>query len=154
MKFLIQFLIIIAFSFAGELLHFLLPLPIPASIYGIILLFVALELKLIKVKDIRETSGFLIAVMPVMFIPAAVGLIDSWQAIASAWLQYIVVTVVSTFVVMGVSGWITQAVIRRNKKMVVMKGEVKALQTEVSTIEGEMAAMEEKMINEEKEAGR
>lgn len=124
MKFLIQFLIIIAFSFAGELLHFLLPLPIPASIYGIILLFAALELKLIKVKDIRETSGFLIAIMPVMFIPAAVGLIDSWHAIASAWLQYIVVTVVSTFVVMGVSGWITQAVIRRNKKAVAAKVKV------------------------------
>lgn len=121
MKFLIQFLIIIAFSFAGELLHFLLPLPIPASIYGIILLFAALELKLIKVKDIRETSGFLIAIMPVMFIPAAVGLIDSWHAIASAWLQYIVVTVVSTFVVMGVSGWITQVVIRRNKKVASLK---------------------------------
>jgi len=118
MKILIQFLIIIAFSFAGELLHFLLPLPIPASIYGIVLLFAALELKLIKVRQIRETSGFLIAIMPVMFIPAAVGLIDSWQAIGNAWLQYIVVTVVSTFVVMGVSGWITQAVIRRGKKPV------------------------------------
>lgn len=116
MKFLIQFLIIIAFSFAGELLHFLLPLPIPASIYGIVLLFAALELKLIKVRQIRETSSFLIAIMPVMFIPAAVGLIDSWQAIGDAWLQYIVVTVVSTFVVMGVSGWITQTVIRRGKK--------------------------------------
>ena len=114
MKFLIQFLIIIAFSFAGELLHFLLLLPIPASIYGIILLFAALELKWIKVKDIRETSSFLIAVMPVMFIPAAVGLIDSWQAIGNSWLQYIVVTVVSTFIVMGVSGWITQMVIRKN----------------------------------------
>ena len=124
MKFLIQFLIIIAFSFAGELLHFLLPLPIPASIYGIILLFAALELKLIKVKDIRETSGFLIAIMPVMFIPAAVGLIDSWHAIASAWLQYIVVTVVSTFVVMGVSGWITQMVIRRGKKTAAAKVKV------------------------------
>ena len=104
MKFLIQFLIIIAFSFAGELLHFLLPLPIPASIYGIILLFLALETKLIKVKHIRETSSFLIAIMPVMFIPAAVGLIDSWQDIGNAWFQYIVVTVVSTFVVMGASG--------------------------------------------------
>ena len=104
MKLLIQFLIIIAFSFAGELLHYLLPLPIPASIYGIVLLFAALELKVIKVKHIRETSSFLIAVMPVMFIPAAVGLIDSWHSIASAWLQYIVVTVVSTFVVMAVSG--------------------------------------------------
>ena len=112
MKFLIQFLIIIAFSFAGELLHYLLPLPIPASIYGIVLLFVAL----VKVKHIRETSGFLIAIMPVMFIPAAVGLIDSWQSIAGAWLQYIVVTVVSTFVVMGASGWITQFVIRKGKE--------------------------------------
>lgn len=115
MKYLIQFLIIIAFSFAGELLHYCLPLPIPASIYGIILLFAALELKWIKVKDIRETSSFLIAVMPVMFIPAAVGLIDSWQAIGNSWLQYIVVTVVSTFIVMGVSGWITQMVIRKNR---------------------------------------
>ena len=118
MKFLIQFLIIIAFSFAGELLHYCLPLPMPASIYGIILLFLALELKVLKGKDIRETSSFLIAVRPVRFIPAAVGLIDSWHAIANAWLQYIVVTVVSTFVVMAASGWITQFVIRRGKMKV------------------------------------
>lgn len=115
MKFLIQFMIIIAFSFLGELLHCILPLPIPASIYGIVLLFVALELKWVKVKDIRETSSFLIAVMPVMFIPAAVGLIDSWKSIGNSWLEYIIVTVLTTFVVMGVSGWITQFVIQRNK---------------------------------------
>ena len=114
MKYLIQFLIIIAFSFMGELLHYCLPLPIPASIYGIV--FMALELKWIKVKDIRETSSFLIAVMPVMFIPAAVGLIDSWSAISNAWLQYVVVTIVSTFVVMGVSGVLTQYVIRKGKE--------------------------------------
>ena len=104
MKFLIQFLIIIAFSFLGELLHYCLPLPIPASIYGIVLLFIALELKWVKVKDIRETSSFLIAVMPVMFIPAAVGLIDSWASVSQAWFQYIIVTVISTFIEMGVSG--------------------------------------------------
>lgn len=115
MKFLIQFMIIIAFSFLGELLHYILPLPIPASIYGIVLLFVALELKWVKVKDIRETSSFLIAVMPVIFIPAAVGLIDSWKSIGNSWLEYIIVTVLTTFVVMGVSGWITQFVIQRNK---------------------------------------
>lgn len=116
MKFLLQFLIIIAFSFLGELLHFWLPLPIPASIYGIVLLFVALEMKWVKVKDIRETSSFLIAVMPVMFIPAAVGLIDSWQAISDAWLRYIVVTVLTTFIVMAVSGALTQFVIRKGKE--------------------------------------
>ena len=115
MKYLIQFLIIIAFSFAGELLHYCLPLPIPASVYGIILLFLALEMKWVSVKDIRETSAFLIAVMPVMFIPAAVGLMDSWKSIGNSWLAYIVVTVVSTFVVMGVSGKVTQGVIRAHK---------------------------------------
>lgn len=121
MKYLIQFLIIIAFSFMGELLHFCLPLPIPASIYGIVLLFVALEMKWVKVKDIRETSGFLIAVMPVMFIPAAVGLIDSYKAIGNSWFAYIVVTVLSTFIVMGVSGLVTQKVIRRGKGKKVKK---------------------------------
>lgn len=121
MKFLIQFLIIIAFSFAGELLHFCLPLPIPASIYGIVLLFLALELKVVKVRDIRETSSFLIAIMPVMFIPAAVGLMDSWHAIAGMWLKYIIVTVVSTFVVMAVAGWLTQSIIRHGKKAAAAK---------------------------------
>lgn len=121
MKFLIQFLIIIAFSFAGELLHFCLPLPIPASIYGIVLLFLALELKVVKVRDIRETSSFLIAIMPVMFIPAAVGLMDSWHAIAGMWLKYIIVTVVSTFVVMAVAGWLTQSIIRHGKKTAAAK---------------------------------
>lgn len=115
MKYLLQFLVIIAFSFLGELLHYCLPLPIPASIYGIVLLFVALELKWVKVKDIRETSSFLIAVMPVMFIPAAVGLIDSYKSIGNSWIAYIVVTVLSTFIVMGVSGYITQLVIRSAK---------------------------------------
>lgn len=116
MKYLIQFLIVIAFSFMGELLHFCLPLPIPASIYGIVLLFLALEMKWVKVKDIRETSSFLIAVMPVMFIPAAVGLIDSYKSIGNAWFAYIIVTVLSTFVVMGVSGYVTQLVIRSKDK--------------------------------------
>ena len=116
MKLLIQFLIIIAFSFAGELLHNLIPLPVPASIYGLAILFTALAGGILSLDKVKETGYFLIEVMPLMFIPAAVGLIDSWHSIASAWLQYIVVTVVSTFVVMAVSGWFTQFVIKRGKE--------------------------------------
>ncbi len=115
MKYVIQFMIIIGFSFIGEFLHYILPLPIPASIYGIVLLFAALELKVLKVNDIREVSSFLIAVMPMMFIPAAVGLVNSWDIISSSLLKYIIVTFVTTFVVMGVSGLVTQTVIRRGK---------------------------------------
>lgn len=116
MKFISQFIIIIAFTFIGELLHFFIPLPIPASIYGIALLFICLMMKWIKVAEIRETSTFLIAIMPVMFIPAAVGLIDSWAAIRSHILQYAIVTIVSTFVVMGAAGRVTQRLVHSNKK--------------------------------------
>lgn len=113
MKYVIQFLVIIAFSFVGEVLHHFIPLPIPASIYGIVLLFAALELRVVRVRQIREVSSFLIAVMPVMFIPAAVGLIDSWAAIGSRWLEYVIVMVVTTFIVMAAAGWATQYFIRR-----------------------------------------
>ena len=121
MKYIIQFLIIIAFSFLGEVFHFLIPLPIPASIYGILFLFTALMMKWIKVNQGREVSTLLISVMPMMFIPAAVGLIDSWCIIKSHLLTYIIVTVVSTFIVKGTSGFVTQYIIRRDK----MKGEKK-----------------------------
>ena len=116
MRYVIQLFIIICFSFAGELLHSVLPFPIPASIYGIILLFLALELKLLKVKQIREVSTTLIISMPVMFVPPAVGLVSSWENIRENWAEYIFITFASTFVVMAAAGWTTQMVIRWKKK--------------------------------------
>ncbi len=113
MRYVFQLLIIICFSFAGEILHRVLPLPLPASIYGIILLYAALELKIIKVRQIREVSTTLIMAMPVMFIPPAVGLLNTWEEIQDIWPQYLLITVLSTFIVMAGAGWMTQAVIRR-----------------------------------------
>lgn len=117
MKYLKQFGIIIGISFVGEILHRVIPLPVPASIYGIVLLFVLLESKILPIDSVRETGKFLVEIMPVMFIPAAVGLIDSWNLIQNAWLSYLIVTLLSTCVVMVVTGRVTQRVIRskRNK---------------------------------------
>lgn len=113
MKYVMQFLLIIAFSFVGELLHALLPVPIPASIYGILLLFAALELKIVRVRQIREVSSFLIGIMPIMFIPAAVGLMDSWHIIETHWLSYVVLIVVTTVVVMAAAGYATQLLLKK-----------------------------------------
>ena len=115
MRLLKQFLIIIAFSFAGEILHALLPLPVPASIYGIVLLFVALERKWVKVTDIDKSCAFLIEIMPIMFIPAAVGLLKSWDAVKDSIAEYAAVTVISTITVMYAAGAVAQAIIRRHK---------------------------------------
>ena len=116
MKYIKQFLIIITVSFIGEILNRLIPLPIPASIYGIILMFLALELKIIPLDSVKETGKFLIEIMPIMFVPAAVGLLTSWEILRPSWVEYLVITVVTTFVVMAVSGWVTQALMRLKKK--------------------------------------
>lgn len=116
MKYLKQFLIIAAVSFAGELLKWLIPLPISASVYGVVLMFLCLDLHIIKVEDVRETALFFIEIMPVMFIPAAVGLMESWSLIRSSWASYLVITVISTVIVMGVSAMVTQTVRKFEKK--------------------------------------
>ncbi len=79
MKYLKQFGIILAFSFLGEVLNYILPLPVPASIYGIVLLFICLMSGLLHVEDVAVSGYFLIEIMPIMFIPATVGLINSWS---------------------------------------------------------------------------
>ena len=80
MKYIRQFLWILLFSFAGELLKFVIPLPVPASIYGLLLLLLALVTGILRLESVKETSKFLIEIMPLMFNPAAVGLLDSWEA--------------------------------------------------------------------------
>ena len=116
MKYLKQFGIILILSFAGELLNLLIPLPIPASIWGFALMFVCLQTGFLKLDYFKDTAIFLIEIMPLMFIPAAVGLMESWGIIRAKIIPYLVITVLSTFLVMAAAGKITQAVIRRDRK--------------------------------------
>ena len=116
MKYLKQVGIILTISFIGEILYRVIPLPIPAGIYGIILLFLALECKVVKLDQVKDVSLFLIEIMPVLFIPSAVGLMTDWGIIKDNWLIYITITVVTTLLVMVASGWVTQLVLRLKKK--------------------------------------
>ena len=116
MNILRQFSIILIISLIGEALSFLIPLPIPASIYGIALLFLLLCTGALRVESVRTVSSFLIAIMPVMFIPAGVGLMESFGLLLPALPAYIFITLFSTLAVMVVSGLATQAVIRKKNK--------------------------------------
>ena len=100
----------------GEILKAVLPLPIPASIYGMVLLFVALLSGLIKLDQVRDTGKFLIEIMPVMFVPAGVGLMSSWGVLAPVLLPVSIITVITIFTVMGATGVISQFIIRRSKR--------------------------------------
>ena len=111
-----QFTIIIFLSFLGEILHTLIPFPIPASIYGIMILFVLLERKVLRIDDIREVSDFLIFVMPLLFIPSAVGLIDVWDELRASLTAYVTIIIAVTLIVMVATGRITQWFLQNQKE--------------------------------------
>lgn len=116
MKYLRQLLIILIFSFIGEVLHAVIPIQMPASIYGLVLLFVSLLTGLVKLPQVHETARFLIEIMPLMFIPAGVGLIESWGELKPILLPVILLLIVSTVLVMGVSGQVTQQIMHHKKE--------------------------------------
>ena len=114
MKYVKQFFIIMTISFAGEVIHHFIPLPIPASIYGMVILFTLLELGIVKPVHIKETCNLLIQAMPLMFIPAGVGLLEKWGYISNIWWPVMITLAISTLVVMAISGWVTQLVNRHS----------------------------------------
>lgn len=116
MKFLRQFIIILIISFIGELLKYILPLPVPASIYGMVILFVGLLAGLIKLENVREAGRFLIEIMPIMFIPAGVGVMASWGVLSPILVPVAVIIVVALITVMAVTGRLAQMIIRFDKK--------------------------------------
>lgn len=113
MKFLRQFMIILLLSFLGEVLKMFIPLPIPASVYGLVLMLLCLVTGILKTSQVKEAAFFLIEIMPVMFIPAAAGLIDSWKVLQPLLLPILVITVVITIFVMVVTGKIAQMIARK-----------------------------------------
>lgn len=116
MKYLSQFGIILAISFVGEVLNRIIPLPIPASIYGMVLLFVGLLSGVVKLSSVKDTGKFLIEIMPLLFIPATVGLIESWALMQDFLVAIIVISLVTTVVVAAAAGRITQYIINRKTK--------------------------------------
>lgn len=113
MKYIKQFGIILAISFIGEVCNQCISLPIPASIYGLVILFVGLMAGIIRLEDVKETGRFLIEIMPLMFIPAAVGLLESWGILQPIWAPIICITLLTTIIVMAITGRITQRLLQR-----------------------------------------
>lgn len=103
-------------SLLGELLRILIPLPIPASVYGLVLMLVALTTGMLKVHQVKAAADFLIEIMPVMFIPAGVGLLDSWPALQPVWIPVVLITLLTTIIVMAVTGQVAQKIIRKGEK--------------------------------------
>ena len=99
---------IFGFSLLGEALNRLIPLPIPAAVYGLVLLFIALCLKLVRVEQIDKVSSFLLMILPVLFVSPAVNLMESWDILAPHVLAISLLVVSSTVLVFAIAGVISQ----------------------------------------------
>ena len=113
MKYFRQILLIMLFTCLGELLHAWIPVPIPASIYGIVLLFLALSTKIVKVEAIADAGSFLVSILPILFVAPLVSLLDYWSAIKDALVPIFFIILASTLLVFGLSGRVTQWLMER-----------------------------------------
>ena len=107
-KYLFQFARILAFCFLGEFCHAVLPLPIPASIYGLVLLLAALLLGLVQLDDVKEVGLFLTGIFPLLFVPAAAGVMELGSQLLNLLLPAVLAIVPITVLVMAVTGMVAQ----------------------------------------------
>ena len=108
MRYIKQLGVILGISFVGELLRKVLPLPIPASVYGLCLMLILLCTGVIKADSIRPTATLLIELMPLMFVPATVGVMQSWGILKTALLPFLLAVTVITAIVMGATALVVQ----------------------------------------------
>ena len=116
MKHLIRLTVILLVSLIGEVLQAWIPLPVPAGIYGMVLLFVLLCTGVVRLETVHTVGTFLIEIMPVMFIPAVVGVLDSWDTLRSMLLPAVIALLPVTWIVMAAAGHTTQALIRGKRR--------------------------------------
>jgi holin-like protein len=102
--------------FAGELVRFIVPLPVPGSIWGLVLMFVLLVTGMIKLEKVETVADFLVDCMPIMFVPGGVGLMRSWSTLKSMLPAAICSIVLVTPFVMLVTGKVTQKLIDRGDR--------------------------------------
>lgn len=115
MKYLKQIVYILLFTLIGQVLEHVVLFPIPGAIYGLVLLFLALCAGIVKVEDVEDVSKFLISVLPVLFVAPSVNLLAYWGVVSQKLVPVLTITVLTTFLIMAVSGLVTGWLIKKKK---------------------------------------
>ena len=94
----------------------MLPLPVPASVYGLVLLLLALNFRLIKLEDVKEVGTYLTGIFPLLFVPAAAGVMELLAEMGEMLLPILIAIIPVTVLVMVSAGKTTQALSGRKNK--------------------------------------
>ena len=115
-----EFMLIFTINYVGILLSKILHLPLPGTIVSLLLLFLMLQFKVLKLEKIENAGNFLLLNMTIFFMPPKVKIIDSYKLLEKDLFKIIVIIIVSTFLTMGITGKVVQLMIdfkeRKEKK--------------------------------------
>ena len=109
---ILQCAILFAFLAIGEAVVYFTGIPIPSSIIGMLLLTAALKLRIVRLMWVDKVSDFLVSNLGFFFVPAGVGLMRCLGLVSEQWLPIVGASVVSTFLIIAVTGWVHQFVRR------------------------------------------
>lgn len=116
LKYIKQTGIILIICLLAEVLEYVIPLPIAASVYGLVLMLIALITKIIPLKEVEDAADLLTENISILFIPPTVGLMASIEQIKQMLIPLLVICWMSTWLIMAVTGWVSQAVIRKGRQ--------------------------------------
>jgi len=116
MKFVKQLAVILTVSLIAEFLEYVIPLPVAASMYGLALMLLGLVPKVIPLEKVEGAADFLVDIMPIFFVPPTVGIMANVDALKEMLLPLCVISVLTTVLIMGVTGRVSQTIIRRSDK--------------------------------------
>lgn len=108
--------LILVLCLAGEGIAALLPVSFPASVISMVLLILLLFSGAVKERQIQVTSKFLVANMGIFFVPAVVDTIEYAEMLSRQLLPFVVIILITTPVVYGITAWTVQLLIRRMRK--------------------------------------
>lgn len=115
MRILLQLALILGISFAGELLHRYMGVPIPGNIIGMLLMLILLCLKVVKLDHIKEVSDFFLKNIAFFFLPPSIGIMAAGEEVMSLWPLLLFLCVALTIITITVTGWTVQ-LLSRNKR--------------------------------------
>ena len=92
----------------GELIITLTHIPLPSSILGMLLLTLLLKLNVIRLEWVRSISDFLVTNIGFFFVPPGVAIMLYFDIIKAQFVPIVTASVISTVLVLAVTGWVHQ----------------------------------------------
>ncbi|MGQ9008957.1 antiholin-like murein hydrolase modulator LrgA [Bacillus stercoris] len=109
--FLTQAFIFAVIMLVSNMIAAIVPIPIPASVVGLVLLFLLLCLKVIKLEQVETLGTSLTSLIGFLFVPSGISVMNSLGVMQQYGLQIVLVILLATIILLGATGLFSQLIL-------------------------------------------